>query len=80
MNDRTSSFEGLDDLHRTLDDGTEMLAALISLAVSQEAPPVRLLEAAGAAIDRLAAWRAGILAMLKQGTEADVQAQSDTLH
>lgn len=57
-----------------------MLAALLSLAVSQEVPPVRLLEAAGDAIDRLAAWRAGILAMLKQGAEADVRAQSETLH
>lgn len=80
MNERTDGFEGLDDLHSAWDDGTEMLAALLSLAVSQEVPPVRLLEAAGDAIDRLAAWRAGILAMLKQGTEADVRAQSDTLH
>ena len=55
MNGRTDGFEGLDDLHRALDDGTEMLAALISLAVSQEVPPVRLLEAAGDAIDRMAA-------------------------
>ena len=80
MNERTESFEGLDDLHRALDDGTEMLTALISLAVSQEVPPALLLEAAGDAIDRLAAWRAGILAMLKQGAEADVRAQSETLH
>ena len=57
-----------------------MLAALINLAVSQEVPPVRLLEAAGDAIDRMAAWRAGILAMLKQGTDAAVQAQSETVH
>ena len=80
MNGRTDGFEGLDDLHRALDDGTEMLAALLSLAVSQEVPAVRLLEAAGDAIDRMAAWRAGILAMLKQGTDAQVQTQSETVH
>lgn len=80
MNARTDSFEGLGDLHRALDDGTEMLAALVSLAVSQEVPPIRLLEAAGDAIERLASWRAGILSMLKHCEGSDDRTPNETLH
>ena len=77
---KTDSLEGLGELHRALDDGTEMLAALVSLAVSQEVPPIRLLEAAGDAVERLASWRAGILDLLKHCSGSDIQNANETLH
>ena len=79
MNARRDSFEGLNDLRRVLDDGTEMLAVLVSFAVSQEVPPARLIEAAGEALERLASWRAVILKLQKHSEGSSIRSVRKTL-
>ena len=69
MDKERESFEGLGELHRTLDDATEILALFVSLSVGQEAPPVSMMEAAGDTIDRLASWRASIGAVLAHSSD-----------
>ena len=51
---------GFHDLHKTLDDATEVIAAFISVARSGEAPPDSLMEAADKTVEDLAEWRARI--------------------
>ena len=48
---------GMDDLHRALDDAMEFLAAYLSYARGNEAPPDFLIDATDKAIDRVAQWR-----------------------
>ena len=51
---------GVRSVHKTLDDTTEALAAIICVARSDEAPPDPLMKAADKAVDELAEWRARI--------------------
>jgi len=55
-----TDLAGLRDLHKTLDDATEALAAFISVARSGEVAPDSLMEAADKTVDELAQWRARI--------------------
>ena len=47
----------LGDLHRALDDATELLAAFLSCARGNELPPAILIDAADEAIGQVAQWR-----------------------
>lgn len=51
-------MEGLKDLHRTIDQATELLAAFVSLARSNELPPANIVELADQVTQDLAEWRA----------------------
>ena len=47
----------LGDLHRALDEATELLAAFLSFARDGELPPDILINATDRVIDRVAEWR-----------------------
>ena len=53
-----TSLPGLHNLHKTLDDATEVIAAFISVTRSDETAPDSLMEAADKAVNELAEWRA----------------------
>ena len=48
--------EGFRALHKTLDDATETLAAIISITRSGETPPDSLMEAADKTVDQMMEW------------------------
>ena len=59
MNEKhETGLPGLHNLHKTLDDATEVIAAFISVARSDEKAPDSLMEAAHKTVDDLAEWRA----------------------
>lgn len=47
----------LSDLHRALDDATELLAVFLSCARGKELPPALLIDSTDKVIDRVAEWR-----------------------
>ncbi len=56
--DTASEMESeLGDLHRALDDATELLAAFLSSARGGELPPAFIINATDQIIDRVAEWR-----------------------
>jgi hypothetical protein len=48
---------GLRDLHKTIDDATEVLAAFLSAAASAEIPNEALIDAAHLIVGDLVEWR-----------------------
>ena len=64
-----TGLPGFHDLHKTLDDATEVIAAFISVTRSDEKAPESLMEAADKTVDELVEWRAKIkeLAFVRHG-------------
>jgi hypothetical protein len=56
MNDN-DELAGLRDLHKTIGDASEVLAAFLSAAASAELPTTMLMDAAHKTIGDLAEWR-----------------------
>ena len=69
---RTINAPGLRDLHKTIDDATEVVAAFISTARSKETPHPSLMEAAEKVVGDLAEWRAALKEALDAPELADV--------
>jgi hypothetical protein len=71
MNDmeEVSSFT---DIHKTLTDATEILAAFISVGRSDEVPPESLLQAAEQAMPNLANWRRSFRELLDMAERGDL--------
>ena len=68
-----TGLPGLHDLHKTLDDATEVIAAFISVTRSDEKAPDSLMEAADKTVNELAEWRA----KLKEAVDAPELADAD---
>ena len=56
----TNWLRGVRSVHKTLDDATEALAAIICVARSDEAPPDPLMKATDKVVDEMTEWRAKI--------------------
>ena len=67
-----TGLSGLHNLHKTLDDATEVLAAFISVTRSNEKAPDSLMEAADKAVNELAEWRAFSLHRVSRARELHV--------
>lgn len=52
-----SDTPNLEDLHRTLVDASEIMAAFVSMAMSDEKPLASVVEAASKNVSELAGWR-----------------------
>ena len=52
-----SQTPNLEDLHKTLIDASEIMAACIGVLRGSETPPDNLIEAASRSVDDLAEWR-----------------------
>ena len=66
MNDTNEQedFSGLSEIHKTLSDAAEVIAAFIGAANSDEIPVDSLLEAADQTLADLVKWRSGLQGVL----------------
>ena len=58
MNDDHDDLAGVRDLHKTLDEAIEVLAAFLSAAAGAEIPPEKLVDTTHRVIGDLTEWRA----------------------
>ncbi len=70
MNDDHDDLAGVRDLHKTLDEAIEVLAAFLSAAVAAEIPPVTLVDTAHQVIGDLTEWRATLWEITDQEPSA----------
>ena len=66
MNDATEQedYSGLSDIHKTLTDAAEVIAAFIGAANSEEIPVGSLVETADKTLGDLVKWRSGLKGVL----------------
>ena len=71
MNDTNDQedLSGLSDVHKTLSDATEVIAAFIGAANSEEIPVGSSMEAADKTLADLVRWRPGLKGLLSQVKE-----------
>ena len=71
MNDDNDDLAGVRDLHKTLDEAIEVLAAFLSAAVGAEIPPETLVDTAHQVIGDLTEWRATLWEITEQESSAE---------
>jgi hypothetical protein len=59
-------LSGLSDVHKTLSDAAEVIAAFIGAANSEEIPVGSLMEAADKTLANLVRWHSGLKGVLSQ--------------
>jgi hypothetical protein len=71
MHDDNDELAGVRDLHKTLDEAIEVLAAFLSAAASTEMPPESLVTTAHQVIGDLTEWRATLWEITDQEPDAE---------
>lgn len=71
MNDDNDDLAGVRDLHKTLDEAIDVLAAFLSAAVAAEIPPETLVDTAHQVIGDLTEWRATLWEITDQEPSAE---------
>lgn len=71
MHDDNDELAGVRDLHKTLDEAIEVLAAFLSAAASTEIPQESLVATAHQVIGDLTEWRATLWEITDQQSSAE---------